>query len=371
MKKQLVIGIAVVAAAVLVGVLLIPRDSENKVVRIPINVPLTGPIAAWSGEFPNGFQMGIEDACKEFGLDPKTFAVDAHDNAADPKTAVSIFRKDEIKGFDTYITVTTGAANALSPLLDESGKPHFIAAFDPFIVRDSPPRFRLMANSKIEAPLFLSYAESKKPKKVFIAQLDFSYAEDEFGKIVEPALKTKGIETKREKFKLEERDFKTLAQKAKEMNPDLIFLCAYSFHLQQLIQDLRSAGLATPGRIMTSMDFVDLLYTDTPRETLNDVVFACPFFDIPGKITVATEWKTRFKKRFGVTPTYVPAYAYDNAYLLVRTYSQSKKIDRDSIYKAQPFDGINGRIAIDEDGDVLSTVTLATLNANGEIVELQ
>lgn len=372
-KRTLVIAAILLVVAVGIGLIVFNRSGTSPgqtTVRVPINVPLTGPIAAWSGQFPNGFKMGIEEACKEHGIDPAVFVVDAQDNAAQPSQAVSIFRKQELAGFNAYISVTTGAANAISPLLDGTGVPHFIAAFDPFIVKDAPSRFRVMANSKIEAPLFIQYAKDKSAKSVFIIQLDFSYAEDEFSKMVEPALKAAGITTAKERFALDQRDFKIIVEKAKVNNPDVVFLCGYSFHLQPLIRDLRAVGLATPGRIMTTMDLVDLLYADNPRSEFQGVVFACPSFDIPSKVSIAQAWRERYTKRFGSKPTYVPAYAYDNATLIVRAYSQQRKTTPESIRAAVPFDGVNGRIDLDKDGDILSTLTVAKLNEDGQIIEL-
>lgn len=346
-------------------------ESTKPTVQIAINVPLTGPIAAWSGQFPNGFRMGLEDAAVQYKLDPKLFSVDVQDNAGNPAQAVTIFNRHTSQGFDAYFSVTTGAANAIAPQLDPINKPNFIAAFDPFITEPSAGRFRLMANSKIEAPLFIQYAQNQNAKRVYIVQLNFSYAEDEFGKIIQPALEKSGTKVTREKFELDQREFKNVVQKIKAAKPDVIMLAGYSFHLQPLLRDLRSAGLVTPGRVIATMDTVDLVYAKASTDELKDVVFIAPVFDIPGKVPAAAEWRDRFKAKFGVQPTYVPAYAYDNATLMVRAYAQSGKVDSESLLKALPFEGINGLIALDKQRDVVSTVALATLGADGQIVEVK
>lgn len=374
MNKKLLITSLVLAAIVIVSVVAVLQrrgTGGTDQVRIAINLPLTGPIAAWSGQFANGFRMGVDDACKELGLDASQLLIDAQDNTANPTQAVSIFRKQQLDRPTAYITVTTGAANAIGPLLDNTGIPHFIAAFDPFIVANSPERLRVMANSKLEAPLFIQYAKSSSAKTVYIVHLDFSYAEEQMGKIVEPALKELGVRTFRERFALQDRDFKTIAEKVKVENPDLIFLVGYSFHLQALVGDLRTAGLAAPGRIMTSMDLVDLLHSDSPRQDLEGVVFACPHFDIPGKVKGADLWRERFTKRFGVRPTYVPAYAYDNAQLLVRALKQSGKVTVDSIKSVGVFEGPSGNIELDDQGDLVSTLSTATLDRDGRIIEIK
>jgi len=346
-----------------------PKQTSDEKVRIAINAPLTGPISAWSGQFPNGFLMGIEEASHAHGIDPKLFAIDVQDNAGKPPQAVSIFNKQQIDGFDTYISVATGPANAIAPQLDSMGIPNFIAAFDPLITKNFPNRLRVMANSKVEAPLFIEYAHKIKAKKVHIIQINMAYAEEQFNSFIKPALEKDGVTITRELFDIDQRDFKTIAQKAKAENADLIFVCGYSFHIQPLLGALRTLDLVKRGQVFSVMDFVDLIYTGTPIAELRDVIFVSPLFDIPGKVSKAAEWRKRYEERFKIKPTYVPAYAYDNATLIVNAYANSKKVDTQTLIAATPFEGINGQIQLDQDRDIIATVTLAEINAEGNIVE--
>lgn len=344
--------------------------SNGQQVRIAVNVPLTGPIAAWSGQFQNGFEMGIEEACAQNEIDPEIFSVDVQDNQGKPAEAASIFRMQKLKGFGAYVSVATGPANANSAELDAMGIPHFIAAFDPFITKGKADRFRVMANCKIEAPLIIDYIKRSNAKSVYVIQLDMSYAEDEWSGIIVPALEQHGVKVTRERYDIAMRDFKSVAQKAKAEDADIVCVCGYSFLLLPLIQDLRTAGLVKRGRIVSVMDFVDLVYTDTPTEELLDVAFVCPLFDVPEKVAKAADWRVRYKARFNMNPTYVPAYAYDNAALIVKAYAKSKSIGTEALVDVGSFDGINGAIELDSDHDVMATVTLAEINDLRQIVEL-
>lgn len=369
MNKRFVL-VLFLATLLLSAIAVTPVRSANKV-RIAVNIPLTGPIAAWSGQYPNGLILGIEDACRKKSIDPKIFAVDTQDNAGKPSQAVSILKKHEINGFDVYITVTTGAANAISGQVDRMGKPHFIASFDPFITQPAPTRMRIMANSKIEAPLLVKYAIEKKARKVYILALNFAYAEEQFGKIVQPALEKAGIKYVRERYNLEERNFKTIATKIKDEAPDLIILSGYSFHLQPMLRDLRVYGLVNAGKVVTSMDLVDLIDAGVSPDELQNVIFTCPLFDVPGKIANASDWRRRYEQRFKVKPSYVPAYAYDTGALIVNAYAKSGKVDVASLMAAIPFDGVSGKIALDSDRDIISTLTLAKIDKIGRVVEVK
>ena len=273
-------------------------------------------------------------------------------------------------GLDDYVSVATGPANAVAPQLDQMGIPHFIEAFDPFITKAGPNRFRIMANSKAEAPLMINYITSKHARSVYIIQINFAYANEEVGSIIMPALAAQNIAVTREQFELEQRDFKIVAQKVKAQNPDQIIIIGYSFHIQALLRDLRAQGLVTPGRIVTSMDFVDLVNSGAPTAELSDVVFDAPLFEIPGQVPQAAVWRQRYKARFGVEPTYVPAYAYDTATLIVRAYAMHHSVKTPALIAASPFDGVNGPIKLDGDRDIEVTGALATLNGSGQIVAL-
>jgi branched-chain amino acid transport system substrate-binding protein len=365
-KKQVIIAIAVM---VLVAGLLgsqACQPTQKKGIRIAANLPLTGPVAAWSGEFPNGFRLGIEDACKELGVDPSTIATDFQDNGGKPAQSASVAQKQLSAGFDVYISGSSESSKAIVDQIDPLKVPHFIAAFDPFLAAESPSRMRIMANSKVEAPIFISYAKMRAAKSVYIIHVNSAYANEEFGKIVEPALTGAGVAVTNEAYEFDNKDFKTIALKAARANPDLVFVCGYSFQILPLIRDLRSNGIVKGGRLMGVMDVVDFLYDGTPASELDGLVFACPLFDIPGATAKAAEWRQRFQQRFNRNPSYVPAYAYDNAWAIVKAYKDSGKASVETIRAAMPFQGLTGEIKLDSEGDIIATVALAELGPDGK-----
>lgn len=377
-KRIAYIGILLVLVAV-GGFLLFHNMSNNspgrpavmEKIRIAANLPLTGPVAAWSGEFPNGFKLGLEEASKELQVDPSVFLTDFQDNAGTPSQAASVVQKQLAAGFDVYITGSSESAKAVVDQIDPLQVPDFIAAFDPFLAAQNPNRLRIMANSKIEAPLFISYAKKKEAKSVYIIHVNSAYANEEFDRIVEPALKAASIKVTSEAYEFDTKDFKTIALKAAKANPDLIFVCGYSFQLRPLLNDLRNNGLVKDGRVMGVMDVVDFLYDGTPKSDLEGLVFACPFFDIPGASPKSAAWRQRYQARFKRNPSYVPAYAYDNAWAIVKAYKESGKVTVAAIRSAMPFQGITGEINLDSDGDIIATVGLARLSRSGAVERVE
>lgn len=372
MNRKSIIGVIIVLILIIGGCWYNKEDSSsNKNLNIAVNVPMSGPISAWSGQFHNGFTMGIEEATKKYGVNADLFKIDYQDSEGDPRKSVMAFQKQKIDGFDVYASVSTVPVNAFGEEVDKLNKPHFIAAFDPFITEVGDNRFRVMANSKIEAPLIVEYVKYKKAKKVHIIQLNLSYAEEEFSKIVQPELESAGIHVSRQLYDMDKKNFKNIILKAKQSNSDLIILNGFSFHIYPLIKELRSIDYIKDGNVLSVMDFVDLIYGDISMEELRGIAFITPDFDMPGKIKGISEWRDRYFQKFKISPTYVPAYAYDNATLLVKAYAENKGIvTSETIKKSLPFEGVNGLIKLDKNRDILSTLSLAKVDNFGNIIEI-
>ncbi|MBT8419924.1 MAG: ABC transporter substrate-binding protein, partial [Gammaproteobacteria bacterium] len=200
MKKMKILGMAFLIMLTSIAAITPSVGDDSKTVRVAVNLPLTGPVAAWSGEFPNGFRLGIEETSAELGVDPKVFDMDFQDNAGKPAQSATVAQKQLISGFDVYVTGSSESAKAAVDQIDPLGVPNFIVAFDPFMAARNQTRLRIMANSKIEAPLFISYAKQRKAKSVYIIHVNSAYAVGEFREMVQPALEKDGIEITREEF---------------------------------------------------------------------------------------------------------------------------------------------------------------------------
>jgi ABC-type branched-subunit amino acid transport system substrate-binding protein len=369
MKTKPILIALLVAAAVAVGVWLVKTNSTSGgKVQIATNIPLSGPIAAFSGEYANGLLLGVEEGCKEYGVPRDTFNVDVQDNAGKPAQAVSILEKQRLRGFQAYISGTSDMSNAIAKELDVSSAPHLLVSFDAFLTGKGANRLRILPHYKIEGPMYPKYAQMRGAKRVFSITLNNSAIQEEFNTFVEPELQKAGIQFKREIFDWGFSDYRTLAQKAKEFQPDLIFINGFSVHILPSIQALRAIGMVQDGNILCVMDFLDLLYNDTPKAELAGVVSIAPPYEIPGAVTGRGEWSARYRTKYGKTPNYIPAFAYDTGRLFVLAQKNAHSISKDALKAQMPFNGIAGTIAVDADGDFSSPLGYVKVTNSGELV---
>lgn len=348
-----------------------PIPTKPSTVKIAVNIPLSGPIASFSGEYANGLRMGIEDGCKELNVPCDKFDLDVQDNTGKPVQAVSIMEKQRIHGFDAYISGTSDMSNAIAKELDALPSPHLLVSFDAFLTSKGANRLRLLPHYKIEGPMYGKYARLRGAKRVFSIILNNSAILEEFNSFVDPELKKQGVKFQREVFDWGFNDFNTLALKAKKFKPDLVLVNGFAVHVLPIIQALRAQKLVADGNVLCVMDFIDLLYNNTPMKELAGATYIAPPFEIPGVIASKGEWQKRYNAKFGKIPNYVPAFAYDTGRLFVLSYSKTNGVSKDNIKAQLPYSGIAGNITVDGEGDFSSALGFVKVNAQGGLEPIE
>lgn len=370
MKNRYTTMIAAGLIALVLAAIFLPRYLQKapsqSAVKIAVNLPLTGPQAAFSGEYPMGLKMGLEEGSAAHGIDPAVFQLNLQDNQGSSKNAVTIFENHKRSGFDAYISGLSTASVAIAPELDKMDVSHFFVAFEAFITRDGSNRFRVLPSYKSEGPKYAEYARYKKAKRVFMLTLNLAPVDEEFSRFVEPELAKMGVEQQREKFDLTTTDYRSLALKAIAYKPDLVIINGLSFNILPLIQSLKSLGFAMDGNVLCVMDLIDLLYGKEIPQELEGVVFISPPFEIPGVVPGADDWRNRFRQRGGKIPNYVQSYAYDTGRILVEAYVKQKSLKPDSVKAVFPYEGISGKMALDADRDLVTDLGFVKIVAGGK-----
>src|ERR1051325_1656591 len=126
-SQPTLLGLAATALVIVTG---IPAPYAQEATKIAGNLPLSGPVAAVTGNFPKGFAMGLDETSASEKVDARAFTTDFQDNAAKPAQAASVLQKQLASGFDAYVEGTSESASAIVDQLDETKKPQFLVLFD-------------------------------------------------------------------------------------------------------------------------------------------------------------------------------------------------------------------------------------------------
>jgi len=364
--------IAIVAILLIGGLLWFQNGTKNPdTLEVAINLPLSGPIAAFMEPYPVGLKMGLEEGGDALNLPTPYFSLDVQDNAGKPSQAISVMQRQKLHGFDVYVSGSTEMTMAIIGEVDATKKPHFLITFDAYMTGKGPDRLRILPNYKLEGPLWVEYAKRRGAKRIFMLTLNNAPIEEEFSKIVEPGVKTLGAEFRRERFEWTGSDYRALALKVQEYQPDLIMVNGYSVHLYPAIGALRSLGLVKDHNTIAALDFGDLLYNGTPKAELVDVAFVCPLFEIPGAVPQSADWRKRYEARAGNRPSYVAAYAYDTGRMIANAYKKNPHPTKADLVAVLPMEGVSGKVAVDGEGDLASTLTIAAVEPDGNVITLK
>jgi ABC-type branched-subunit amino acid transport system substrate-binding protein len=359
------LAVVVVVSAAVFGQQLWPKGTASGV-RIAVNLPLSGPQAAFSGEFPLGLRMGLEQGSAANGIDPAIFKLDIQDNQGATKNAVTILENHRRAGFDVYVSGLSNVSSGISPEIDKLDVSQFLVAFEAFITRDHPNRFRVLPSAKLFVPKFAEYARYREAKRVFMLTMNLAPVDEDFSRVVEPELDKLGAQHRREKFDLMTTDYRTLALKAIEYKPDLIMIDGLSFNILPIIQSLKSQGFKIDGNVVCVIDFIDLLYGKDVSQELAGAVFISPPFEMPGVVPGVDEWRARFRQRGGKVPSYVQAYAYETGRVIVDAYVKQKSLKPGAIKAVFPREGIVGKETLDADRDVVSDFGFVRMTPDGK-----
>lgn len=345
-----------------------PKDNE---IKIAINLPLSGPVASFSGGFPNGLKMGVSAGCSKYNVSEKSFVFMVDDNKASPSDSSTIFRRHGVNGYDAYVVGTTESAEAVLPNLGINNDiPVFLVAFDAFMAKKGENRFRLLPNFKTEVNTWLEFLDKTKPDRVATLTLNIPATQEQFNTFIFPYLSKHKVETMRETFDFSTTTFREIAMRIKKFHPDVVLISGYAFQLQMAVTALRELDCLRENRVMTSIDLADFVDAGESLERFEGVVFSCPNVSFPIVEPEVEKWRGRFEKLYGKKPGYMEAFAYDTGLLLVKTYSNKGRVTPKDIIATTPMKGITGNVLFDVGRDSISALSLARIK-NGTVIKFE
>jgi branched-chain amino acid transport system substrate-binding protein len=330
------------------------QQNTSKTISIACNLPLTGDVAIYGTSVRDGILMAMEDLKKGGQLDTLNINFDFQDNKSNNTEAVTILNKQLLSTPNLYISGLDHETKAIIDILSQKGIPHFTYSWEPFICKKGKNNFRTGINLEQESEYYVKFIEHKKPKKLAIIHINDPGSFLQFDSLVIPeAKKVEGINIKTEVFTMETMDFKNIATKIKEYNPDAILVAGYDIHLIPLIKEFRNFNIIKEENMMCSVDLLDAS-NNLPSEMLENLRFTCPRFVYESNNN--SEWKLRFKQKFNRDARYGDAYAYDMTNILYKVFKQANgNYDYENIInliKGINTEGITGHLNFNENRDL-------------------
>lgn len=325
------------------------QKKSNHVITVACNIPITGDFALY-GE---SVQKGITLAQKDFAANGSDIVYyDFQDNRSNSKDAVTIFKKQEMMGYDIYMSGITQQTASISPSQSKSKKPHFIWSYAPLVLSKEDNMFRTWVDYPQEADCFLRYLE-KHPqfKRIACIYPNAESAQALYNQLFIPKLTNNHKLVFNESFDVSTSNFKDIVLKIKTTQPDIIFINGWDNHLPSLIKEFVLNGMKAEGNMVFTFDLMDAV-PKISEDLLEGLVANIPDFEVSPSEKYK-EWEVHYKNEYGTQPNYTNAYAYDLATIILKTATKVKEgsdVDITNILLSTEAEGITGHLKFSPEG---------------------
>src|ERR671910_742366 len=350
MLKPVAIAAAVAGLALAMGPAL-----AQETIKIGVNQPLTGAVAASGTYVAQGAQIAAEEINANGGIDGKKIELIIEDNKSNPKEAVAAAEKLIVRD---KVPVMMGAWSstytlAVMPKLMEYEVPMVVetSSSGKITTQGNPWVFRISPTSEMEALAFKDKVDAFKITKANFLSVNNDWglgAAEQFAK----ALKDKGIEVGVvETMNADATDMSAQLSAIKAAGGDTLFVTTGVEQLTLILK--QAADLRLEQQIITtggSSSPDQLIAQAGPAANgSHHIVFFAPWFpEAAANPEVATKfvkaWEEKGYNFAGLTEGF---RGYDGIYVIAEAIKQAGSLDPDAIRKALwnvQFEGINGDI---------------------------
>lgn len=336
------------------------KDKENTM-KIACNLPMTGDLAFYGEEISSSIKMFMDEMKDSLATNKINIVYDFQDNSGIPKNAAAAFQKQNINGFDIYMSGVTAQTAAIFDQVKNTAKPHFVWSFMPFQLTENENTFRTWVDLAYEGECFLKYIDVVKPKTVAFIYQDISSTQEQFNKILGPKLQAKGIKVvMNEAYAVSTMDFRNIMAKTKESKPDIIIIYGFKPHLIEIIKGLNLNKIKKDGNVLCSFDFLDVQDV-LDANLLDGIVTNVPKYVIDTSSTLNI-WKNKFKEKYNRVPLFTDAYAYDCASVIYdaskRYFADNKKQNLTQVLLSTNIKGLTGQLSFSKTGELKYNVEI-------------
>jgi len=362
-----ILPVIFVLAALGYAFMLPSQDQENGI-PIAANLPLSGPLSVYGIAVREGVEMYLDQHPQA----ARRLLFDWQDNASDPATAVRIASR-QLEGASRipyiYVSGVKPQTMAISSEVSRTNIPHFVWIFDADIRAAGSNNFRTWVSYKIEPDAYFEFMESRSARKVAVTYVQLPHTVEEFEGLIFPELSERGIDYTAEVFEFGRTDFREIARRLMQANPDVIILNGFQLELAALVRALRQEPGYDPSKIIGTYDLLDTAAILRPEE-LEGISVVTPRFSTTAGRLENEVWIEDFREKYGKDPLYTHAFAYDMSQVFDEATAQFTNQETIpnlfSTIELTSFSGITGEVSFDEDGDLITPLSIGVFQ-NGEI----
>ena len=224
------------------------KGPQSNTFKIGVITSLTGSNAAFGQAHKNGYTIALEELNAKGGLLGKKVELDYYDDQSRPDQAVQGVSKlvDQDRVPIVLGAYSSESTRAIVPVVTQKQIPLIMptAVADNVMESNSPWVFRICAGSGSFAAATLDFLKNNgDPKKLAIVYENTNFGQSN-NKSMTEAAKAAGLElVDSEAYQASSPDYKSLLQRVKGKNPEVIYFASYLLDASTLMRQSEQLGL--------------------------------------------------------------------------------------------------------------------------------
>lgn len=331
--------------------------SKDDTVKIGAVLLLTGDNSLWGQNAKKAMELLREEINATGGVDGKQIEIVYEDSQGEAKVAVSAFRK--LTGLDAVPVVLgdmlSSTTLAMAPLANQEETVLIgISCSSPAVTDAGEYVYRVWPSDLYEGKVFAKYVIDQQIKRVALVYLNNDYGTGLKDAFREEFETLGGQIVTEEAYTDAHKEFRSIAAKVKNANPDAVYIVGYYEDTALVIRDLRQSGvsaklLGTSSAIHEKLiDIAGSASDGFTAAVVND-------FNAEALTERQTEFVEKYKAKYGEEPDWAATHGAD-AFLVavecLRNSDDGRKI-KAYIDKQRSFSGINQGVTFNAAGDVV------------------
>ncbi|NMA18183.1 MAG: ABC transporter substrate-binding protein [Clostridiaceae bacterium] len=331
--------------------------SKDKI-RIALTAPLTGNQAKYGESFKNTVSLACKQWNDKGGVLGRELELVINDSAGDSAQAASVAQKvvSDSSIFAQVGDFSAPCSMAAQPIYDAAKMIQIAPTCSAVtFARGSKWSFQIVGNQVLQGRFMAQWMFDEGVRKVAMLYLNNDWGvsvKDYVGDIFK---ELGGEVVLQEPYSDGETDFSAALTKARDANPDALFIASYYNDGAAICIQRANLGweipVYNPGTVY-SPEFLEI-GGSAVEGVLTNVGF---FPDDPGP--AAATFVEEYKNLYKSDPDYYGACAYDAFNVLVEAIKRAGELDNEKVREeiaATDYEGVTGNITFDENGDALKT----------------
>ncbi|HWX56224.1 MAG TPA: penicillin-binding protein activator [Verrucomicrobiae bacterium] len=309
------------------------QNTTQNTTKIGVIAPLTGSQAAFGEALKNGYLIALDEINAKGGVLGKKLELDFYDDQSKPDQAVQGVSKlvDQDRVPLLLGSFSSESTKAMIPSVTQREVPLIIPAAnaDNVMETKSPWVFRICSGAADYANATLAFLKANgAPKTIAIV-----YENTNFGqagmKAMSAAAAAAGIKIVAvESYEAKAPDYRSVLQRVKQANPDVIYFCSYLLDATTLMRQSQEIDLNPRYYTSAGTGFASAEFPTAKGAGKNaEYTFSVAQWVATAKWAGSKEFDAEYFRRYNSHPTHHGMFGYETLQVAARAINDAKSLD--------------------------------------------